>query len=81
LTRYIFSGSDINGAFSGSFSATSYDATYGWFQGTWSNSTGSGSLRAWLSVDKTFAAVWACSGTTSYVYALSSCTYSAWRKQ
>jgi hypothetical protein len=81
LTRYIFSGSDINGAFSGSFSATGYDANYGWFQGTWSNNTSSGSLRAWLSVDKTFAAVWACNVTTSYVYALSSCTYSAWRKQ
>jgi hypothetical protein len=83
LTRYTISGNDFNGAFSGSFSPTNYNATYGWFDGSWSNTTAgrSGSLRAWLSADKTFAALWACDGTTGYVYALANCTYSAWRKQ
>ncbi len=76
---FTFTGSDIYGSFSGSFSL--YSSTYGYYAGTWSNSTGSGSMRAWLSVDKTFAAVWACQGTTSYVASISDCSFSAWRKQ
>lgn len=80
-SRSTLSGSDFNGAFSGTFSTTNYSTTYGWYHGTWSNAGGSGSLRAWLSADKTFAALWACDGTTSNVYSLSYCTFSAWRRQ
>jgi hypothetical protein len=74
----LISGNDIFGSFSGSITPS---PVLGAYYGNWRNATGSGTLRAWLSVDKTFAAVWACRGSTSYVVSIPNCTFSAWRKQ
>ena len=74
-------GSDFNGTFTASISISSYNSMYGYFPGTWSNTTGTGNLRAFLSTDKRFAAEWACLGSVSYPGNFDNCTFAIWNKQ
>jgi len=72
-----FSGSDSEGgAFNGSI--PNYSSFYGRWTGTWTASDGSesGGVRAFMSVDKTFVATYACSGAFP-----AGCSYSVWNKQ
>ena len=54
---------------------TGYDSTYGRYTGSYSNPPVTGSVSAFISFDKQFAASWACSGSWP-----SSCSYSSWTK-
>jgi carbon monoxide dehydrogenase subunit G len=76
-TSLNFTGSDgLSGAFSGSIQY--YHPAWGWYLGTYSNSSGSGDVLAFLSVDKTFVASFACENG---VISNSTCSYTAWNKQ
>ena len=61
-----FTGSDIGGAFSGSFITD--PPTLGRWIGSYTQGTDVGEIRAFLSVDKTFAATWACSNAPGSVF-------------
>jgi hypothetical protein len=74
-------GSDFNGTFTASIPSGSISSTYGFYPGTWSNATGSGNLRVFLSPDKRFAAEWACQGGVTYPNNFDTCTFAIWNKQ
>jgi hypothetical protein len=68
-----FTGSDVNGAFSGSFPT----AALGRWIGNFTQGSAAGEVRAFLSPDKTFAATWACSGAQVFPV---DCSFSAWNR-
>jgi hypothetical protein len=74
-------GSGPFGGFTGALST--YHTGYGYYTGTWSNpSQGtSGDLLVWISADKTFAASYACLGSSDPSWGLEYCTYNSWNKQ
>lgn len=73
---FLISGSDgLSGAFSGQI--LTYYASWGVFQGNYSNGSGSGTVTAFLSADKSFAASYACD---SGIISISNCSYTAWNK-
>jgi len=69
-----FTGSDIGGAFSGSFPSDPH--ILGRWQGTFIQGSTPGVVSAFLSVDKTFAATWACDG----INFPADCSFSAWNR-
>lgn len=73
---YQISGSDgLSGAFTGDFQT--YRPGLGIYNGAYDNGTDTGTVVAFLSEDKTFAASYACkNGTVS----LTNCSYTAWNK-
>ncbi len=69
-----FTGNDIGGAFSGSF--PSDPPILGRWQGTFIQGSTPGVVSAFLSVDKMFAATWACDG----INFPADCSFSAWNR-
>lgn len=81
-----FSGVGLNGSnFSNSSGGnlTVSSSTYGIFTGTYYNSTYavSGRVTIYLSPDKTFAASWACDGSSAVPPNVTYCSYNSWTKQ
>ncbi|MDH5633443.1 MAG: hypothetical protein OEZ10_10680 [Gammaproteobacteria bacterium] len=74
-SNFSFSGNGLNGTFTGNFA--SFYSTNGVYLGTWSDTSGSGDLQAFLSADKTFAATWACDWTYGFP---DGCSFSAWNR-